>query len=185
MIHYDKNTYTDVAWLISWWDLIYFEQHSSVVRSWDWRINHHGEVHNFDGTIFSKNHPLFLESIEIWVRDLVVILIQKFNCITYNSCQWHKNSPKRRVGILPRDQQEYAHIYEQLTHFVRQKYSKYWLCWTIDILKTELCDSKSGLYFPVIDVIIDSYSIFKFFPFSWHQKIIDTLTAELIEHIHS
>lgn len=185
MIHYDKNTYTDVVWLISWWDQVYIEQHTPIVYSRDGRINHHGELHNFDGTIFSKNHPMFLPSLEVWVRELVIVLIKRFNCITYNSCQWHKNSPKRRVGILPRDMQELESIYEQLVYCTRQKYSQYWLCWTISILKTELLDSKSGSYFPVIDIIIESSFVFRFLPFSWHQKIIDALTAELIKYINS
>lgn len=159
------------------WDEIHFDQSTSIIHWLDWRINHHGEIHNFDGTIFSKNHPLFLESIEIWVRDLVIVLTMKLNCITYNSCQWHKDSPKRRVGILPRDPQELVYIYAQLLLLMNQKNSIYW---TISILQTELFDYKTQSDFPVIDIIIDSYSIFKVFPLSLHRKIVDSMMNKFI-----
>ncbi len=177
MRNHSKNTHTDVRWLMISWDDTYFDQSMFIIHWSDWRINHHGETHNFDGTIFSKNHPLFLESIELWVRDLVVILIKKFNCITYNSCQWHKNSPKRRVGILPRNHQELEYIYTQLLLLTNQKSSAYW---AISILRTELLDYKTQLHFPIIDIVIDSYSICKLFPFFLHKRILDVITNEFI-----
>jgi hypothetical protein len=38
---------------------------------------------------FSRHNPRFVESLEPGVRNLVVALINRFDCVTYSSCEGH------------------------------------------------------------------------------------------------
>lgn len=69
-------------------------------------INSTGEIGNYEGYALTKNHGQFLMSIEEGIRELVVLLIEKFNLITYTSCEGHfyktsNISPvERHVGFI-------------------------------------------------------------------------------------
>jgi uncharacterized protein len=66
--------------------------------------------------IFTRSHPQFVESLEEGIKDLVLCLITKFDCITYSSCAGHASEDGRRllcgrsVSILPRDEAEYESL---------------------------------------------------------------------------
>lgn len=70
--------------------------------------------------IFTKWHPRFEDSIEVGVRELVLRLIQKLDCITYSSCQGHVVADNhtsftvRHVGIVPRNSFECNYLLQIL-----------------------------------------------------------------------
>jgi uncharacterized protein len=83
-------------------------------------INAEGSPSCESAAIFDRHHPLFLDSLEPGVRDLVVQLIERLGCITYSSCEGHRGLGSiqpfslRQVGILPRDEREYQRLAEAL-----------------------------------------------------------------------
>ena len=112
---------------------------SEFVRSWDIRHSMYesnseifgksaqGNI-NKDGTgwcitaaVHVSSHPRFEELLEDGVKDLVMALIQQFDCITCSSCQGHASiedtTPmrERTVEILPRHGVEYEELLSKLT----------------------------------------------------------------------
>lgn len=61
-------------------------------------------------------HPQWREALEPGVRDLVEVCVSEWGCVTYDSCQGHAYTGAsmapvpRRVGILPRDAEEWAAV---------------------------------------------------------------------------
>ncbi len=107
---------------------------STFMQSWDYskaifetnaEIFHkslHGNINN-DGTevcmtaaVLIASHPKFEDSLEEGVKELVLALIQEFNCITCSSCQGHfsieNTMPmrERTVEIIPRNDVEYNEL---------------------------------------------------------------------------
>lgn len=66
--------------------------------------------------VFPRGHPQFIASLEDGVRDLVVLLVDGLNCITFSSCEGHAAVDGhtllrcRSVDILPRDAEEAARL---------------------------------------------------------------------------
>jgi hypothetical protein len=84
-------------------------------RSDKGHVNLEGSAACFSAVIFTPADPEFVDSIEVGVRDLVVLLIDNLNCITYSSCEGHPpvdETPmrQRHVGVLPRNAEEYARL---------------------------------------------------------------------------
>ncbi len=83
-------------------------------------INAEGSPSCSRSAILDRHHPLFLDSLEPGVRDLVVQLIQRLDCITYSSCEGHRGEGSvrqfslRQVGIVPRDEREHQRLAEAL-----------------------------------------------------------------------
>ncbi len=78
-------------------------------------INSNGTAVCCDSPVFTKYHRYFKRSIELGIRDLIIALILKLNCITYSSCQGHFSTTDvpmrpRYVAVLPRDAQEYERL---------------------------------------------------------------------------
>jgi hypothetical protein len=83
-------------------------------------------------TLTAKD-PRFYEFIEGGVRALVKALIEKFDCITYSSCEGHPGVPgqsvfePRHVGIIPRDYDEYMVLHKALIYLTARVNA--YLCW--------------------------------------------------------
>jgi hypothetical protein len=87
---------------------------------------------NLQGTIegpapiFTRHHPQFVDSLEAGIKDLVLCLIAKFDCITYSSCAGHASEDGkyvlcgRSVGIVPRATAEYERLREIIATAIRQ-----------------------------------------------------------------
>jgi uncharacterized protein len=75
-------------------------------------INRTGIPGNYLSHVLSRWHPKFAASLELGIRELVLLLIKKFDWITYSSCEGHHYAGlevppvERRVGILPRSRTE-------------------------------------------------------------------------------
>ncbi len=177
-----KNTHTDVYWYIYHWDYGFIDYSNKNLFIYnDGRINHHGFDQSFDGHIFIHKDPSYTESLEIGIRSLVVILNKKFNWITYNSCQWHKNARKRIIGILPRNDVEYQYIkgyMEHMIYIVNRSFHKY--LGKVSIVENQLFDNKTWTYVTVLDIEIDSYMFFTIGLYWLHKYILDQFTKKMI-----
>lgn len=95
------------------WDNGDFASSNSVNEASDrGELNTDGTLGNTVAFVFTKNDPRFWTSVEPRVRALVKCMIQRFDCITYSSCEGHPASrdipyKMRHVGILPRDDVEF------------------------------------------------------------------------------
>jgi hypothetical protein len=74
--------------------------------------------------IFPRRHPQFEDSLEPGVRELVLALIKRFDCVTYSSCEGHPAldgtvARERAVDILPRDDGEHRRLRAGLRSCVR------------------------------------------------------------------
>ena len=80
------------------------------------RINLEGSETCSAARTYTRWDTEFVEVIEPGVRRLVLTLVEKFDCITYSSCEGHPEPPNggtvtvRHVGILPRDSGEYEDL---------------------------------------------------------------------------
>ncbi|MGD1808829.1 hypothetical protein ACP6PL_25785 [Dapis sp. BLCC M126] len=87
-------------------------------------INTDGTAACCDSPIFTKYHRYFKRSIEPGVRDLIIALILKLNCITYSSCQGHfstKDSAMRQryVAVMPRNDDEYQQLFNTFNQIAK------------------------------------------------------------------
>jgi hypothetical protein len=90
-----------------------------VLKSPQGNLNSEGTSECYGSPALTKYHRWFKKSIEPGVRDLTIALIQKFNCITYSSCQGHFSTAdsvmrQRYVGMVPRTDTEYQALSEKL-----------------------------------------------------------------------
>jgi hypothetical protein len=75
-------------------------------------VNKTGIAGNYTAQILSRWHPQFSASLEIGIRNLVLVLIERFDWITYSSCEGHYYHDlgvvpvERHVGLLPRSKEE-------------------------------------------------------------------------------
>jgi hypothetical protein len=80
--------------------------------------------------ILTKQEHEFENSIEVGVRKLVILLIEKMDCITYSSCEGHpaiNNEIKfryRHIGIIPRNDLEliyFSQILQLIADFTNNR----------------------------------------------------------------
>jgi uncharacterized protein len=82
-----------------------------IVEGPEGNISETGEVKNPTSVTLTPSHPLFINCVEKGVIELVRVLVEDINCITYSSCQGHKVPGHdlilpRNVGVLCRDETE-------------------------------------------------------------------------------
>lgn len=108
--------------IASWDDPFVEESEAEIIReSPEGNINTDGTAACYNSPIFRRYHRKFKRSLEVGVRELTAVLILKFNCITYSSCQGHRATAdavmrQRYVGIIPRDKQEYDYFLQWLQY---------------------------------------------------------------------
>ena len=97
-----------------------------LLTSEEGHINLEGTSTCIEALIFPKWHPQFENALEEGIKELVYELIERFDCITYTSCQGHlvasRDSARqnvslqfRHVGILPRSSAEHLYLLGVLT----------------------------------------------------------------------
>ena len=70
--------------------------------------------------ILTRWHPRFADALEPGIRELVLELVDGLDCVTYSSCEGHicddshKSFSASHVGILPRDDREFARLFRIL-----------------------------------------------------------------------
>ncbi|MGO9372534.1 MAG: radical SAM protein [Syntrophobacteraceae bacterium] len=95
------------------WDfsLDSYDKNLQIVKGPNGNISESGKVDEPIAASLTPAHPMFFDCIEKDIRDLVTILIEDMDCITYSSCQGHQRLDgslirPRNVGILCRDETE-------------------------------------------------------------------------------
>ncbi len=138
----------------------------AFVRRWDKRRERHsapislpcssaGNI-NFFGTsdlwiapVVTRWHPSFADCLENNVKDLVFLLVERLDCITYSSCQGHPrfdtsdDPPLRYVSILPRHEDEYEslmHSLGEVAHYTNTRLPL-GLCVAVEIRKRRVLTS--------------------------------------------
>jgi uncharacterized protein len=114
------NTIVGIASFLEAWDRVPEHPHRL-------RVKHGLQGHrNLLGTnsapavVFTRWHPQFKESLETGVADLVVLMIQRLDCVTYSSCEGHASEDYARllsgrsVDVLPRDAEEQQRLRNDL-----------------------------------------------------------------------
>lgn len=111
----DINIIYNLRFFIRLWDSK--KQSSSqpikIGISDDGNYNFTGAEDSFTAPALTRWHPSFALCIEPGVRELVICLIEKFNCITFSSCEGHNSSATgvfsaRHVSIVPRNNAEFT-----------------------------------------------------------------------------
>jgi len=82
-----------------------------IVEGPEGNISETGDVEKPTSVILTPAHPQFYDCVEKGVTELVRILVEDINCITYSSCQGHKILEldiilPRNIGVLCRDEAE-------------------------------------------------------------------------------
>lgn len=104
------------------------ENHEPVVlyRTDHGNINSTGELGNYAGHALTCWHPQFEASLEPGVRELILLLNNDLNWITYTSCEGHCYDgialmpTERHVGLLPRSVEEANDITQVLRRISAQ-----------------------------------------------------------------
>lgn len=80
-----------------------------------------GKAGDYRGYVLSRWHPRFADFLEPGVRDLVLLLVERFGWITYSSCEGHYYGEgsevpvERAVGIYPRSGRELRKVETRLS----------------------------------------------------------------------
>lgn len=117
------NHMDDVADFLHRWQHGGSGQALALVETPFGNINQTGIPGDYRSPDLAKTEARFFDGIEPGVRELVQLLIERFDWTTYTSCQGHEypgtniTPVERHVGILPRDAAQYGavrHVIEQL-----------------------------------------------------------------------
>lgn len=93
-------------------------------------INNLGKPSCSEAQLFTKNDSCFVDSIEPKVKELVLVIINNLNYITFSSCEGHPeyfdkdeqilvNFRERQVSILPRNENEHQKILKTFNEIVK------------------------------------------------------------------
>lgn len=111
------NQLTNVAAFIKIWDSSVLNTiNKSFKKSKFNNINYKGDPYSDAAVTYTKNDSQFYDALEEGVKKLVLILIEKFNWITFSSCSGHvginnQGYKKRMVQLLPRNDIEFDNIF--------------------------------------------------------------------------
>jgi hypothetical protein len=155
------------------------------VRSDQGHINLKGSATCFWSAIFTPADPEFVHSIEVGVRELVLLLIDKLNCITYSSCEGHPpvdEAPmrQRHVSILPRNEEEYTRLLLLLrkaadaTHMNRA-------CEAVRIDIKEALITTEGPNVPGIDILFAAVA----FNWSDYSRMLESFYMEFLAQLQA
>ncbi|MFE7269406.1 radical SAM protein [Streptomyces sp. NPDC057623] len=105
-------------------------------------------------------HPQWDEAIESGVRPLVDVITREWGLVTYDSCQGHPYTgldlepTERRVGILPRDPDEYAQTAAAMCRAVTAAATDLPMTVQVTLGRAELTCEASGRTMPVLDLAL-------------------------------
>ncbi|MER6841655.1 radical SAM/SPASM domain-containing protein [Streptomyces platensis] len=105
-------------------------------------------------------HPQWQQAIEPGVRRLVDVCTARWGCVTYDSCQGHAyrgaglETAPRRVGLLPRDRDEYAAVVAALCRAVTSAATQLPPAVEAVVGRADLTCEKSCRTVPVLDLVL-------------------------------
>lgn len=145
----------------------------NILKGPQGNISETGDVDNRTAVTLAPCHPRFLNCIEKGVIELVKILVEEINCITYSSCQGHKVPGQdkvlpRNIGVLCRDETEQLFLTDLFTAAAakcqpdKPKIFTDWLESGSDLFRTveivfECKSTQHANYWPTLD---ESYNSF-------------------------
>lgn len=113
--HRIPNTMRDVGeFLRRWQDPTAVRVLATLLTSAEGNINTVGRPGVQEADDLDPAHPQWRDALEPGVRDLVESFVSDWGCVTYDSCEGHPYTgtdlapAPRRVGLLPRDEDERA-----------------------------------------------------------------------------
>lgn len=113
--HSRVNKVDDLRSFMQGWDDPSHSKNSAAV---DLRVTQYGNINetgipgNYRSGILSRWHPQFYSSLEAGIKELVLVIIECFDWITYSSCEGHcygglsVDPTERQIGLLPRNEKE-------------------------------------------------------------------------------
>ncbi len=131
-----KDTLSNVDRLIAKWhdpDIAENFQIVPVLRNEFGNINSTGEPGNTHSWSLSRHQPQFPDCLEAGVRELVLLLVEGFDWITYSSCEGHQYRGKdipscgRYVSVLARSAREretIAKVFSNVVRAVNKKHAR-------------------------------------------------------------
>ncbi|MFI2238222.1 radical SAM protein [Streptomyces chrestomyceticus] len=105
-------------------------------------------------------HPQWHQAIEPGVRSLVDVCAVRWECVTYDSCQGHRSpeagqaAAPRRVGLLPRDRDEYTAVAGALCRSVTAATPHLPSAVEVEVGRADLTCEQSGRTYPVLDLVM-------------------------------
>ncbi len=158
----DPNSMHDVVGFLSRWDdPTAFRPAARLRTSLYGNINTVGEPGVHEADDLDPAHPRWLDAIEPGVWPLVEACTVAWGRVTYDSCQGHDVTgpdvtlATRRVGILPRDADEYVTTASALCRAVTEVAGKLPAPVRTTIGRAELTCETSGRRIPVLDLCLE------------------------------
>jgi uncharacterized protein len=111
----DLNVMRDVESFLAAWDDAghpYNTRHVVLRSTAFGEVNDTGRPGTDSGKVLTRWHPSFPDALEPGVRELVLLLIERFGWITFSACEGHAyegldvEPVERVVCLLPRDEAE-------------------------------------------------------------------------------
>ncbi|MCP2337538.1 radical SAM/SPASM domain-containing protein [Actinomadura rupiterrae] len=161
----NPNVMNDVAAFVALWDDPAAPRLEAVIRTSAFgNRNAVGEPGVHEAADLDPRHPQWDKGIEPGVRPLVDACTNSFGAITYDSCEGHLNQgvdavpSSRRVGVLPRDREEYALLAARLCQAVTAVRPMLPRSVAVVIGRAELTSRSSGRSVPVLDLHLEPVS---------------------------
>ena len=155
----DPNTMRDVAGFVRRWDdPATPSEQVRLLKSLHGNINTVGAVGVHEADDLDPAHPQWREAVEPGAWPLVEACTRGWGCITYDSCEGHAYDgldlapTRRRVGILPRDEAEYASVAAALCRVARTASPTMPASVSVLVGRANLTCESTGRQRPVLDL---------------------------------
>jgi uncharacterized protein len=158
----EPNSMHDVAGFMRRWDdPATSREPVRLLRSAYGNINTVGAAGVHEADDLDPTHPQWRDGIEPGAWSLVDACTRGWNCITYDSCEGHayeglNTAPtRRRVGILPRDEAEYAVVAAALCRVARTASATMPASVSVLVGRADLTCELTGRRTPVLDLSLE------------------------------
>ncbi|WP_372405619.1 radical SAM protein [Streptomyces luteireticuli] len=157
----DPNSMADVGGFLARWHDPHAPRPPVRLRtSAHGNINTAGLPGTHEADDLDPRHPQWDRAIEPGVRPLVAVCTRQWGCVTYDSCQGHEyrgtalDPVPRRVGLLPRNRDEYAAVAAALCRALHAVSPLLPPAVTAEAGRSDLLCRTSGRTTPVLDLVL-------------------------------
>lgn len=181
------NQLTNIHAFIKIWDSnVVNTVNKSFEKSKFNNINFKGDPYSDAAVTYTKNDSQFYDALEDGIKKVVLILIEKYNWITFSSCSGHaginnQGYKKRMVQLLPRSDIEFDIIFSILNAISRttNAHLKELLNpITINICEEHLVDEFSKTY-KSIKIIFSSQNLSELMYFKFIDDATEIFCSQL------
>lgn len=126
-------------------------------------INLQGTSECNESFLLTRWHPSFADSLEAGVRELVMRLVTKWDCVTYSSCEGHRSiapvpARVRHVRMVSRSRVEHLRLGSLLSQLVDATNADLWDPAVRLACKPSVILAEEGLEAPGLDLIFEPQS---------------------------